>query len=90
MTEQLTKMVICCAEHDHATAPDCEHNAKEAIVAFTAEETEQWEADVAAANAAKEAAAQAAQVLTALKASARAKLVSGTPLTEEEAATLVI
>ena len=32
----------------------------------------------------------AADALDALKASARAKLVAGTPLTEEEAATLVI
>jgi hypothetical protein len=32
----------------------------------------------------------AAEALAALKASARAKLVAGTPLTEEEAATLVI
>jgi hypothetical protein len=33
---------------------------------------------------------EAASALAALKASARAKLVAGTPLTEEEAATLVI
>jgi hypothetical protein len=46
----------------------------------------------AAAQAAEDRAAaeEAAEALAALKASARAKLVAGTPLTEEEAATLVI
>jgi hypothetical protein len=56
----------------------------------TAEEIAQSEAD-AAAWAEQQAAAEAeAEALAALKASARAKLVAGTPLTEEEAATLVI
>jgi len=57
---------------------------------FTAEEIAAMEA--AAAQAATEAAEReaAAEALAALKASARAKLVAGTPLTEEEAATLVI
>jgi hypothetical protein len=57
---------------------------------LTAEEIAQREVDTAAAavreaeeNAAKEARA-------ALKASAKAKLVAGQPLTEEEASTLVI
>jgi hypothetical protein len=45
----------------------------------------------AAAYAEEQAAREAeAEALATLKASARAKLVAGTPLTEEEAATLVI
>jgi len=57
---------------------------------LTAEEVAANEA--AAAKAATEAAEReaAAEALAALKASAKAKLVAGTPLTEEEAATLVI
>lgn len=57
---------------------------------LTAEELAQREADAAAALTAQEEQAQAAEALATLKASARAKLVSGTPLTPEEAATLVI
>jgi hypothetical protein len=57
---------------------------------LTAEEIAQREADAAAYATAKAAEEAAAQALAALKASARAKLVAGTPLTEEEAATLVI
>ena len=45
------------------------------------------DAEIAQAEAERIA---AAETLAALKASAKAKLVSGTPLTEEEAATLVI
>jgi hypothetical protein len=62
----------------------------ESIIELTDAEIAQMEADVAAfaeEQAAREAEAEA---LAALKASARAKLVAGTPLTEEEAATLVI
>jgi len=57
---------------------------------LTTEELAQREAlaaESARIQAEQEAAAEA---LAALKASARAKLVAGTPLTEEEAATLVI
>lgn len=57
---------------------------------FTAEEIAQREADIAAFEARKAEEDAAAEALVALKASARAKLVAGTPLTEEEAATLVI
>ena len=53
-------------------------------------EIAQMEADRVAAEARKAEEDAAAQALADLKASARAKLVSGTPLTEEEAATLVI
>jgi hypothetical protein len=57
---------------------------------MTAEELANREAlisESARIQAEQEAAAEA---LATLKASARAKLVAGTPLTEEEAATLVI
>ena len=57
---------------------------------LTAEEITQREADAAAFAAAEAERVAAAEALVALKASARAKLVAGTPLTEEEAATLVI
>jgi hypothetical protein len=57
---------------------------------LTAEEIIQREADAAAYATAKAAEEAAATALAALKASAKAKLVAGTPLTEEEAATLVI
>ena len=57
---------------------------------LTAEEIAQREADAAAFATAEAERAAAAEALVALKASARAKLVAGTPLTEAEAATLVI
>jgi hypothetical protein len=57
---------------------------------LTAEEIAQREADAAAYAARKAEEDAAAEALAALKASAKAKLVAGTPLTEEEAATLVI
>jgi len=57
---------------------------------FTAEEIAQREADIAAFAAAETERTAAAEALAALKASAKAKLVAGTPLTEEEAATIVL
>ena len=57
---------------------------------LTNEEIAQREADAITAVAQQEEAAQTATALATLKSSARAKLVSGTPLTPEEAATLVI
>jgi len=57
---------------------------------LTADEISQREADAAAFAARKAEEDAAAEALAALKASAKAKLVAGTPLTEEEAATLVI
>jgi hypothetical protein len=68
---------------------NCE-TGEESIIELT-------DAEIAAMEAAAEAAAEeraaelaAAEALAALKASARTKLVAGQPLTEEEAATLVI
>ena len=57
---------------------------------LTTEEIAQREADAAAYAAEQAERTAAAEALAALKASAKAKLVAGTPLTEEEAATLVI
>jgi len=68
---------------------DCS-TGEETILPLTAEEITQMEADALAAAAQQEEAAQAAEALAALKASAKAKLIAGTPLTAEEADTLVI
>lgn len=57
---------------------------------LTAEEIEANEAAAAQAEADRLAAEEAAAALAALKTSARSKLVAGQPLTEEEAATLVL
>ena len=60
------------------------------IVELTAEEIaalQEFEAEQAIRKADEEAKAEA---LAALKASARTKLVAGEPLTEEEAATIVL
>ena len=62
----------------------------ETLRPLTAEELAQREVDAAAHAEAQAARETEAEALAALKASARAKLVAGTPLTEEEAATLVI
>jgi hypothetical protein len=78
MTETLTKIVVDCS------------TGEQTIVPLTAEEIAQRELDAAAyaeAEAEREAAAEA---LATLKASAKAKLIAGTPLTAEEADTLVI
>ena len=77
------KVEVCCD-------PACENYNVQQIIELTAEEITAMEA--AAAQSAIDQAAREAEVeaLAALKASARAKLVAGTPLTEEEAATLVI
>ena len=60
------------------------------IIELTDAEIAQMESDRAAYIARKAEEDAAAEALAALKTSAKAKLVAGTPLTEEEAATLVI
>ncbi len=57
---------------------------------LTAEEIAQREADAAAFAAAKAEEDAAAAALATLKASAKAKLIAGDALTEEEAATIVL
>ena len=78
MSETLTKIIVDCSTGVVAEIP------------LTSEEIAQREVDTAAAVTAEAERVAAADALTALKASARAKLVAGTPLTTEEAATLVI
>jgi hypothetical protein len=62
----------------------------ESIIELTDAEVAQMQADAQAAEARKAEEDAAAEALVALKTSAKAKLVAGTPLTEAEAATLVI
>jgi hypothetical protein len=62
----------------------------ETIIELTDAEIAQMEADAQASAARKAEEDAVAEALAALKASAKAKLVAGTPLTEAEAATLVI
>jgi hypothetical protein len=90
MPETIMKTIICCADHDHATDPSCEVGAKEATIPMSAEEIathKRIEEEAEARYAAEEA--ELARV-EALKVSARTKLIAGTPLTEEEAATIVL
>ena len=78
MTDTLTAIEVNCETGEVIERP------------LTAEEIAQREADAAAFAVAEAERTAAAEALAALKTSAKAKLVAGTPLTEEEAATLVI
>ncbi len=78
MTEQKFKLIVNC------------ETGEQTQVEFTPEEYAQAELDAQAYAEAEAARIAEQEALEALKASARAKLVSGTPLTPEEAATLVI
>jgi len=62
----------------------------ESIIELTDAEVAQMEADRVAAEARKAEEDAAAKALADLKASAKAKLIAGQPLTTEEADTLVI
>jgi len=62
----------------------------ESIIELTDAEVAQMQADAAAYATEQAERTAAAEALAALKVSAKAKLVAGTPLTEAEAATLVI
>ena len=78
MSEVLTKVVV-----------DCSTGIQE-IIPLTAEEITQREADAAAFAVDQVAREESAAALAALKESAKAKLIAGTPLSAEEAAVLVI
>jgi hypothetical protein len=78
MTETLNKIVVDCS------------TGEQTIVPLTAEEIAQREADAQAYLAQKAIEDAAAEALATLKASAKAKLIAGEPLTAEEADTLVI
>ena len=73
-----TKIIVNCETGVSAEVP------------LTSEEIAQREADAAAFATAEAERVAAAEALVALKASAKAKLIAGTPLTAEEADTLVI
>ena len=62
----------------------------ESIIELTDAEVAELEAQAAQAEADRVAREEAAEALAALKASAKAKLIAGQPLTAEEADTLVI
>jgi hypothetical protein len=73
-----TKIIVNCETGVSAEVP------------LTSEEIAQREADAAAFATAEAERTTAAEALANLKASAKAKLIAGTPLTAEEADTLVI
>jgi len=78
MTETLTKVIVDCS------------TGEETILPLTAEELAEREVAIAQAIIDKVALDAAEEAKTALKASAKAKLIAGTPLTAEEADTLII
>ena len=78
MSEILTKIVVDCG------------TGEQMIVPLTPAEIAQRDQDIAAAEAARVAAEEAAAAKEALKASAKAKLIAGEPLTAEEAEVLII
>lgn len=78
MTDIPTKVIINCSTGEREILP------------LTAEEIAEREQMAIEAEAQRVADEAAAEALSALKDSARAKLVAGEPLTVEEAATLVI
>lgn len=78
MSEVLTKVVI-----------DCETGVQ-TVLELTSEEIAQREADAIAFAEAEAERTATAEALATLKESARAKLIAGEPLTEEEAATIVL
>ena len=78
MTETLNKIVVDCS------------TGRQSIVPLSAEEIAQREAEAAAFAEAQAARLAEEEAKTAIKASAKSKLISGQPLTEEEANTLVV
>jgi hypothetical protein len=78
MAETPTKMVVNCTTGETQILP------------LTTAEIAQRDQDAAAYAVAQAEREEAAAATAALKASARAKLIAGTPLTEEEAAVLVV
>ena len=83
MSEIVTKLVVDLSKPEG-------HPERVQSIPLTEEELAQRELDRIAAEEAEAARLQAEQEREALKASARAKLVSGQPLTEQEAALLVL
>jgi len=65
-------------------------NGEEEVRDMTSEEQAQWDNDKADMASEKEAEENAQAEKDALKASAKAKLIAGEPLTEAEADTLIV
>jgi len=80
--ERPTKMVVDCSLPEG-------HPDKVQVIPLTDEEIAEREAMAVQAEADRLAREEAEAALTALKASAKAKLIAGQPLTEEEAAVLL-
>jgi hypothetical protein len=78
MSDTPTKIIVNCS------------TGEQRIVPLTAGEIAQRDQDAAAAVEAQEARETEAARIAALKVSAKAKLVAGTPLTADEAAVLVL
>lgn len=78
MSEVASKVIVDCS------------TGESTIVPLTPEELEQRELDRIAWETAEAERLAAAEALATLKASAKAKLIAGEPLTEAEADTLVI
>jgi formylmethanofuran dehydrogenase subunit B len=78
MTDTLTKVVVDCS------------TGEQTILPLTADEIASLELSRQEAESRKAEEDAAASALAAVKTSAKAKLVAGTPLTEEEASTLVL
>ena len=78
MSDTLTKVVVDCS------------TGEQTILPLTQDEIAALELSRQEAEARKAEEEATAEALAAVKASAKAKLVAGTPLTEEEAATLVL
>ena len=78
-----TRIEVCCDN-------SCENYGVPQEIELTDAEVAQREADAIAYAARQAEEEAAASALATLKASAKAKLVAGTPLTAEEADTLVL
>lgn len=83
MSDRPTKLVVDCSLPEG-------HPDKVKIIPLTDEEIAEREAQATQAAVEQAEREAAAAALEALKASAKAKLVAGEPLTEEEAATIVL
>ena len=85
-----TRYEICAGGCEEQTGTKCGNCGVAVEIELTDAEVAQIEADRIAWEAQKAEEEAAKVALEALKASARAKLVSGQPMTEEEAATIII
>lgn len=83
MAEVITKLVVDLSKPEG-------HPERVQSIPLTEEELAQREADRVAAEAAEAERLAAEEALADLKASAKAKLIAGEPLTAEEADTLVL